>query len=93
LLPQALVFRSPYDDNDVLEPNECQNLNDLFKKCRSIVTYLKSEVANRKLAEKLTQLGASKLKLKQDVSTRWNSSLLMERLVELKELLTCAMLS
>lgn len=101
IVTQALVFRSPYGDNtdnDVLEPNECQNtqnLNDLLKKCRSIVTYFKkSEVANRKLAEKLTQLGALKLKLKQDVSTRWNSSLLMlERLVELKEPLTYAMLS
>ncbi|KAF0704385.1 zinc finger BED domain-containing protein 1-like, partial [Aphis craccivora] len=101
IVTQALVFRSPYGDNtdnDVLEPNECQNtqnLNDLLKKCRSIVTYLKkSEVASRKLAEKLIQLGASKLKLKQDVSTRWNSSLLMlERLVKLKEPLTYAMLS
>lgn len=95
IVTQGLVFRSPYDDNDVLEPNECQNLNDLLKKCRSIVTcFKKSEVANRKLAEKLTQLGALKLKLKQDVSTRWNSSLLMlERLVELKEPLTYAMLS
>ena len=100
IVTQALVFRSPYGDtdntdNDVLEPNECQNLNDLLKKCRSIVTYFKkSEVANRKLAEKLTQLGALKLKLKQDVSTRWNSSLLMlERLVELKEPLTYALLS
>jgi len=95
IVTQALVFKSPYDDHDVLEPNECQNLYDLLKKFRSIVTYLKkSEVANRKLAEKLTQLGALKLKLKQDVPTRWNSSLLMlERLVELKEPLTYTMLS
>ncbi|KAL4103950.1 hypothetical protein QTP88_019267 [Uroleucon formosanum] len=86
IFTQALVFRSPYGDNtdnDVLEPYECQNLNDLLKKCRSIVTYLKK-----------CELGALKLKLKQDVSTRWNSSLLMlERLVELKEPLTYAMLS
>jgi hypothetical protein len=34
------------------------------------------------------------LKLKQDVSTRWNSNLLMlERLVTLKEPLTCVMMS
>jgi len=94
IVTHAMLLKSPYGDTDVLEPNECQNINDLLK-CRSIVTYLKkSEVANRKLAEKLTQLGASKLKLKQDVSTRWNSSLLMlERLVELKEPLTYAMLS
>lgn len=95
IVTHAILFRSPYGDNDVLEPNECQNISDLLKKCRSIVTYLKkSEVVNRKLNEKLTQSGTPKLKLKQDVSTRWNSSLLMlERLVELKEPLTYAMLS
>jgi len=78
IVTQAITFRSPPGENNEVGLNELQNLNDLLKKCRSIVTYFKkSEVANRKLADKLLQLGATKLKLIQDVSTRWNSSLYM----------------
>lgn len=65
---QAIIFRSPSGENNEEGLNKLPNLNDLLKKCRSIVTYLeKSEVANRKLSEKLSQLGAIKLKLIQDV--------------------------
>lgn len=80
--------------NEEIEFNDnIHDLNVLLKKCRSIVTYLKkSEVASRNLYEKQKQLGLPQLKVKQDVSTRWNSSLLMlERLVVLKEPLTYVM--
>lgn len=68
----------------------------IFKKCRTIVGYFKrSEVGNRILEEKQTQMGFTKvMKLKQDVKTRWNSTLIMlERLVKLKEPLTVVMIS
>lgn len=57
--------------------------------------FKRSEVGNRILGEKQRQLGFTLLlKLKQDVRTRWNSTLIMlERLVKLKEPLTVTMIS
>jgi len=66
-------------------------MKQILKKCRSIVGFFKrSEVGNRILGEKQKQLGYTQiLKLKQDVRTRWNTTLIMfERLVKLKEPLT-----
>lgn len=55
--------------------------------CRCIVGHFKhSEVAARVLREKQEQLRVPVLKLKQDISTRWNSTLVMlKRLLKVKE--------
>ncbi|CAI6371097.1 unnamed protein product [Macrosiphum euphorbiae] len=57
--------------------------------------FKRSEVGNRVLIDKQKQLGITQiLKVKQDVRTRWNSTLFMlERLVKLKEPLTIAIIS
>lgn len=87
------------DDSVGEESNEFHDsgkIKLIFKKCRTIVGFFKrSEVGNRILGEKQTQMGFTKvLKLKQDVRTRWNSTLIMlERLVKLKEPLTVVMIS
>lgn len=71
---------------------------NIIKTCRKIVGHFKmSVVASDKLTKMQQQMTIGKgkdLKLKQDVSTRWNSSLLMiERMVLLKEPLSAAMVS
>jgi len=86
-------------DNEEITPDDNTDERDLkkiFKKCRSIVRFFKrSEVGHRMLVEKQKQLGnETVLKLKQDVSTRWNSTFLMlERLIKLKEPLTIVMIT
>ncbi|KAL4136315.1 hypothetical protein QTP88_007863 [Uroleucon formosanum] len=98
LVVQQALYLS--EDDSVGE--ESHELHDsgkiklILKKCRVIVGFFKrSEVGNRILGEKQTQLGFTQLlKLKQDVRTRWNSTLIMlERLVKLKEPLTVTMIS
>lgn len=77
-----------------LSVNEAINKNDRFKnlltKCRNIVRYFKhSDFACRKLKELQEQMGLPVLKIKQDVTTRWNSTLVMiERLLKIKDPLT-----
>jgi len=81
---------------DEAERDETGGLKNILKKCRNIVAFFKrSEVGNRILVEKQKQLGINKvLKVKQDVRTRWNSTLIMlERLVQLKEPLTIVIIS
>ncbi|CAI6372788.1 unnamed protein product [Macrosiphum euphorbiae] len=71
-------------------------MKTILKKCLKIVGFFKrSEVGNRVLIDKQKQLGITQiLKVKQDVRTRWNSTLFMlERLVKLKEPLTIAIIS
>jgi len=82
------------DDQSIVTDDQVQIIN-LAKLCRSIVGHFKhSEVHTRQLAEKQQQMGLRVLKLKQDVSTRWNSTLTMlERLLEVKEPLIVVSLS
>lgn len=90
LVVQKSIEQSEEDEHDT------GGLKMILKKCRNIVAFFKrSEVGNRTLVEKQKQLGITKiLKVKQDVRTRWNSTLFMlERLVLLKEPLTIAMIS
>lgn len=65
---------------------------DVLKKCRTLVGHFKHSVlASEKLRQLQIQMGLSQLKVKQDVSTRWNSSLhMMERLIEIKDPLSAA---
>lgn len=97
-----VVQQAMYLSEDDSVGEESHELHDsvkiklILKKCRVIVGFFKrSEVGNRILGEKQTQLGFTQLlKLKQDVRTRWNSTLIMlERLVKLKEPLTVTMIS
>ncbi|KAJ8933556.1 hypothetical protein NQ314_013930 [Rhamnusium bicolor] len=70
--------------------------DNIIKTCRSIVGHFKmSVVASDKLTKMQQQMAIGKyLKFKQDVSTRWNSSLLMiQRMVLLKEPLSATMVS
>jgi len=65
-----------------LSVNESINKNTEFlrvlKICRAIVGHFKhSNIATEKLKEFQKQMGLPELKVKQDVSTRWNSSLNM----------------
>lgn len=73
---------------DSIKENETFNL--ILKKCRTLVTHFKHSVlASEKLTNTQKQMGFSVLKVKQDVSTRWNSSLIMlERLLEIKDALS-----
>lgn len=70
-------------------------LTQLLKKCRAIVGHFKhSVVATEKLKNMQKQMGLSELKVKQDVPTRWNSSLIMlERLLAIKEPLSAVITS
>lgn len=85
-----------YDDQVTFEDNDAGQIKILLKKFRSLVGFFKrSEVGNRHLVEKQKQLGLiNTLKLKQDVRTRWNSTLVMlERLFKLKEPVTIVLMS
>ncbi|KAJ8869555.1 hypothetical protein PR048_028546 [Dryococelus australis] len=78
--------------------NDAINETDLapiLKQCRALVSHFKSSsTAAEKLRNMQRQMGAAELKLKQDVSARWNSCLLMlERLLVVKEPLSTAISS
>lgn len=104
LIVQESLQLSEEDGHDTPDTS---GLQIILKKCRNIVAFFKrSEVGNRILIEKQKQLGITQiLKVKQDVRTRWNSTLFMlERLqlqttdyrlqkVQLKEPLTIAIIS
>lgn len=70
--------------NDAINKNT--ELLQVLKTCRAIVGHFKhSSSATEKLREFQKQMGLPELKVKQDVSTRWNSCLIMvERLIEIK---------
>lgn len=76
--------------NDVITSNE--ELLNVIKKCRALVGHFKHSVfASTKLKEIQNQMNLPDLKVKQDVPTRWNSSLLMlERLIQIKAPLSAA---
>ncbi|KAE9542433.1 hypothetical protein AGLY_003294 [Aphis glycines] len=82
-----------------LSVNESINQNTEFlrvlKICRAIVGHFKhSNLATEKLKEFQKQMGLPELKVKQDVCTRWNSSLnMIERLIQIKNPLSAAMSS
>ncbi|XP_060836462.1 E3 SUMO-protein ligase ZBED1-like [Rhopalosiphum padi] len=65
----------------------------VLKKCRTLVGHFKHSVfASEKLKELQTQMGLPVLKVIQDVSTRWNSSVhMLDRLVQIKAPLSAAM--
>ncbi|XP_071051059.1 E3 SUMO-protein ligase ZBED1-like [Onthophagus taurus] len=69
------------------------DLQQLLEKCKNIVGHFKrSTVASGELAKMQDQMKLPLLKVKQDVSTRWNSCLaMMQRLEELKVPLSAAM--
>lgn len=75
--------------------NGNSDINQILKKCRAIVGHYKhSTYATGKLRDLQSQMNLSILKVKQDVSTRWNSSLTMiERLLKIKIPLTASMSS
>lgn len=93
IVQQALQISG---DDTIGTEQDANTLKNILKKCRNIVGFFKrSEVGNRMLVEKQKQLGITQvLKVKQDVCTRWNSTLFMlERLVKLKEPLTISIMS
>lgn len=63
------------------------NLSLLLKKCKTIVGHFKHSVnASNKLIDVQKEMGFPVLKTKQDVPTRWNSTLIMlERLLKIKD--------
>ncbi|XP_060874403.1 E3 SUMO-protein ligase ZBED1-like [Metopolophium dirhodum] len=70
-------------------------LSQVLKSCKIIVGHFKhSTFANEKLKNYQIQMGLPQLKVKQDVPTRWNWSLIMmERLLEIKAPLSAALTS
>ncbi|KAJ8879044.1 hypothetical protein PR048_019650 [Dryococelus australis] len=57
------------------------DLTPILKKCRALVSHFKSSSTAAEKLRNMQQMGATELKLKKDVSTRWNSCLLvLERL-------------
>lgn len=66
------------------------NESNVIKNCKAIVGYFKPRVkASKKLRKMQKQMGFLEMKVKQDVRTKWNSSLIMmERLIRIKELLS-----
>lgn len=80
--------------NDILK--DVPDFENILKTCRAIVGHFKmSVVASDKFIKMQQQMNIDKeLKLKQDVVTRWNSSLSMiERMLLLKEPLSATMVS
>ncbi|KAE9528899.1 hypothetical protein AGLY_012474 [Aphis glycines] len=77
--------------NEAIMSNK--DLLDVLKKCRTLVGHFKHSVfASEKLKELQTQMGLPVLKVIQDVSTRWNSSVhMLDRLVQIKAPLSAAM--
>lgn len=69
------------------------SFKETVKKSKNIVTHFKSSnLAADKLRELQTQMNLPQLRVKQDVSTRWNSTLIMiNRLLEVREPLSAAM--
>lgn len=66
----------------------------ILKKCRALVFYFKMCTPSEKLKNTQEQMGFPVLKVKEDVSTRWNSSLKMfERLIEIKNAITVTLTS
>lgn len=70
-------------------------LQEILKKCRTLVGHFKKNVvASEQLKNMQQQMGLPQLKLKQDVATRWNSSLIMmERLIQVKNPLSAVLVS
>lgn len=66
-------------------------ISDVHKKVKSIVEHFKkSTLATSKLKNMQIQMGHSIIKLKQDVTTRWNSTYdMFKRILETKEPLLC----
>ena len=74
---------------------QVSELSALLSTCRSLVTHFKhTTLASEQLKEMQRQMCLPELKLKQDVATRWNSSLIMiERLFALKQPLSAIITS
>ncbi|XP_008182397.1 zinc finger BED domain-containing protein 1-like [Acyrthosiphon pisum] len=72
--------------------NNNNELSHVIQTCKTIVGHFKhSTSATEKLKMYQNQMGLPQLKVKQDVSTRWNSKLiLMERLLQIKDPLSAA---
>lgn len=75
--------------------NNNSELSQILQTCKTIVGHFKhSTSATEKLKMYQNQMGLPQLKVKQDVSTRWNSKLiLMERLLQIKAPLSAAITS
>ncbi|XP_050305078.1 E3 SUMO-protein ligase ZBED1-like [Anthonomus grandis grandis] len=78
---------------DSIKENEDFSL--ICSKSRTLVSYFKHSVlATEKLKTTQVQMGFPVLKIKQDVATRWNSTLFMlERLLEIKDALSVTLSS